>query len=155
MGWNGSQHRKEQGHDQRYKQHQCRHHERPEFRGSDQSQEHPMGATLCKDRTCSVEIRIMIVQVFCHHHPPLWLWDTNPACWLKKKKTEAFEIKCLRKLLRIPYFEHKTNDWVWSKISFLVGPREPLPATVKRRRLAWFDQATRYDSLSKPFFRAP
>ena len=33
--------------------------------------------------------------------------------------------------------------------SFLVGPREPLLATVKRRNLAWFGHVTRHDSLSE------
>ena len=30
-------------------------------------------------------------------------------------KTQAFETKCPRKLLRISYLKHKTNDWVRSK----------------------------------------
>ena len=58
-------------------------------------------------------------------------------------------IKCLGKLLRISYMEHKTNDWVRSKIGFLVGPQEPLLATVKRRKLAWLRHVTPHDSLSK------
>ena len=62
---------------------------------------------------------------------------------------QAFETKCLRKLLRIFYLEHKTNDWVRSEINFLVGPQESLLATVKRRELAWFGHVTRHDSLSK------
>ena len=46
---------------------------------------------------------------------------------------------CLRKLLLISYLEHETNDWVRSKINFLVDPRKPLLAiTVKRRKLEWF-----------------
>ena len=44
---------------------------------------------------------------------------------------QAFEIKCLRKLLRISYLEHKTNDWVRSKINFLVDSQEPPRAIVK------------------------
>ena len=32
----------------------------------------------------------------------------------------------MRKLLRISYFEHKTNDWVRSKINFLVAPQKPV-----------------------------
>ena len=39
---------------------------------------------------------------------------------------------------KISYLEHKTNDWVRSKINFLVGPQESLLATVERRKLAWF-----------------
>ena len=40
-----------------------------------------------------------------------------------------------------------------SKINFLAGPQEPLLATVKRRKLAWFGHVTRHDSLSKTTFR--
>ena len=71
---------------------------------------------------------------------------------LKKKnfkRIQAFETKCMRKLLRIFYLEHKTSIWVWSKINFLVGPEECLLAIVKRRKLAWFGHVTRHDSLSK------
>ena len=59
------------------------------------------------------------------------------------------ETECLRKLLRISYLVHKTNDWMRSKISFLVGPQEPLLPTVKRRKLAWFGHVTRDDGFSK------
>ena len=68
---------------------------------------------------------------------------------LQKKRIKFFETKCMRKLLRISHLEHKTSDWVRSKISFLVGPQEPLLATVKRRKLARSGQVTRHDSLSK------
>ena len=44
---------------------------------------------------------------------------------------------------------HETNDWVRSKIDILVGSQEPLLATVRRRKLAWFGHVTRHDSLSK------
>ena len=36
-----------------------------------------------------------------------------------------------------------------SKVNSIVGPQEPLPATVKRRKLARFGHVTRHDSLSK------
>ena len=56
---------------------------------------------------------------------------------------------CQRELIHIFYLEHKTNDWVWSKFHFVVGPQEHLLATVKRRKFAWFGHVTRHDSLSK------
>ena len=63
------------------------------------------------------------LQVSCHLHPPLWLWNMDPACWLKKR-IQAIKTKCIRKLLCISYLEHKTNDRVQSKTNFLVGPQE-------------------------------
>ena len=55
----------------------------------------------------------------------------------------------MRKVLCISYLEHKTNNWVWSKINFLVGLQEPLLATVKRQKLSWFGYVTRHDILFK------
>ena len=62
---------------------------------------------------------------------------------------QAFETECLRKLLCVSFFEHKTNDWWLRNISFLEGPQQPFLATVKRRKLAWFGHVTRRESFSK------
>ena len=64
-------------------------------------------------------------------------------------KIQAFGTKCPRKLLRISYLKHKTNDWVRSKINFLLGPEEPLLKIVMRRKFAWYWHVARNDSLSK------
>ena len=66
-----------------------------------------------------------------------------------EKRIQAFEFKCLRKLLRISYMEHKTNEYVRSRVTFLAGPHEPLLATVKRRKLGWFGHTTCCNGLSK------
>ena len=50
-----------------------------------------------------------------------------------EKRIQAFEFKCLRRLLNFTYHEGKTN--VWQVVENLVGPQEPLLATVKRRKL--------------------
>ena len=73
----------------------------------------------------------------------------------QKTRTRAFETKCIRKLLRISYLEHKTNDCVKSKISFLVGSQEPLLTTVKRRKLHGLGMLDAKTASPKPFFRAP
>ena len=51
---------------------------------------------------------------------------------------------------KISYLEHKTNDWVRSKINFLMGPQEPLLVTVKRRTLTWFGHVTRQPLQNHP-----
>ena len=62
---------------------------------------------------------------------------------LTLRRIQAFENRLPRK---------QENDLVRSKINFPVGPQEPLLATVKRRKLAWFGHVTRHDSLSKTIF---
>ena len=66
-----------------------------------------------------------------------------------EKRIQAFEMKCLRRLLRISYMDHKTNDYVRAMVYIKVGPQEPLLATIKRRKLSWFGHITRHDSLCK------
>ncbi|XP_071488121.1 uncharacterized protein [Diadema antillarum] len=55
-----------------------------------------------------------------------------------EKRIQAFESKCLMRLLGIHYWERKTN-----------GPQVTLLQMVKRRKLAWFGHVTRHDCLSK------
>ena len=73
---------------------------------------------------------------------------------LTEKRILASETKCLRKLLRISYQEHKTNDWVRSKINFFVGPQELLLATVKRRNLPVSGMSHATTACPKPSFKA-
>ena len=47
----------------------------------------------------------------------------------------------------------KGHDEDTGKINCLMGPQEPLVATVKRRKFAWFEHVTRHDSLSKPILQ--
>ena len=80
-----------------------------------------LGATLCKDGTCSAKVCIRI----------------------SSATATVTRLHC------ISYLEHNTNDWVRSMIKFLVGKQEPLLATVNRRRFAWFGHVTGHDSLFK------
>ena len=66
-----------------------------------------------------------------------------------ERRIQALETRCLRKLLRISYREHKTNDNVRSLVKSLVCLQEPLLATVRRRKLACFGHVMRHGTLSK------
>ena len=84
--------------------------------------------------------QVQAVQVSHHLHPLFWLWNMDPACWFWKKGSRL----------------SKPSVCGNFKINFLVGPQEPLSATVKRQKLAWFRHVTHHDSLKKkPSFRAP
>ncbi|KAH3818398.1 hypothetical protein DPMN_120008 [Dreissena polymorpha] len=51
-----------------------------------------------------------------------------------KRRLQAFEHKCKRRLLRISYTDRYTNKYVRNMTAALIGPQEPL-ATIKRRKL--------------------
>ena len=71
-----------------------------------------------------------------------------------ENKLQAFENKCMRKILRISYVEHRTNAYVWDRISSIAGPQENIMATIKRRKLTWFGHVLRHKSLKKQSSRA-
>ena len=58
-------------------------------------------------------------------------------------------MKAFRKLLRISYTEHKTNEFVRNRVEELTGPQELLLETVKRRKLTWYGHVNRHNSLAK------
>ena len=134
-----------------------------------------LGATLSKDGSCTAEVRIRIATAMAAMSRLSRLWKSSNISFTTKyrlyqalvvsillygcetwtlladseRRIQAFETKCLRKLLGISYLEHKTNDYVRKKIKDLVGPQEPLLATVKQRKLVWFGHVTRHTTLSK------
>ena len=77
------------------------------------------------------------------------LFPSKEEFW-RQRLGVCSNILALRKLLSIFNLEYKTNDWFRSKVNFLVGPREPLLATVKRRKLSHATTAS-----PEPSFRAP
>ena len=110
--------------------------------------------TLCKDGTCSAEVRIRIASAMAAVARLNRIWRYNTISFASKfklcmslvtsilrygcetwtlladseKRMQALKTKRLTKLLCISYLENKTNDWVRSKIRFPVGPQEPLLA---------------------------
>ena len=47
------------------------------------------------------------------------------------------DMRCYRKVRRISYKDHVTNEEVQAKIQLVIGPHEDLLTIVKRRKLQW------------------
>ena len=133
-----------------------------------------LGATLTKDGTCKTEILIWIATATAVMARLTRVWKSN-ICFQTKfklykslvisillygcetwtilaeaeRRIQAFKNKCLRKLLYIFYWEHKTNEYVWNKAESLLRWQEPLLSTVKRQKLTWFGHVTWHDGLCK------
>ena len=58
-------------------------------------------------------------------------------------------MRCYRKILRISYKDHVTNEEVRAKIQQAIGPHEDLLTTVKRRKLQWYGHVSRSSGLAK------
>ena len=57
--------------------------------------------------------------------------------------------KYYRKVLRISYKDHVTNEEVRGKIQQAIGPYEDLLAIVKRHKLQWYGHVSRSLGLAK------
>ena len=66
-----------------------------------------------------------------------------------EKRTQAFEMRCNRRLLNISYKDHVTNEEVRRKIQAAIGEYDELLTLVKKRKLRWFGHVSRSSGLAK------
>ena len=66
-----------------------------------------------------------------------------------QRRIQAMEMRYYRKILRIPYKDHVTNEEVRAKIQQAIGPHEDLLTIVKRRKLRWYGHVSRSSGLAK------
>ena len=66
-----------------------------------------------------------------------------------QRRIQAMEMRCYRKILRISYKDHVTNEEVRAKIQQAIGPHEDLLTIVKRRKLQWYGHVSRSSGLAK------
>ena len=134
-----------------------------------------LGSILSRDGTCEAEIQVRIGSAMAAMTKLTKIWKTKNISLPTKlrlyralvqtivlygcetwtlmaateRKLQAFENKCMRKILQISYLEHKTNEYVWEKIKSITCHQETIITTIKRRKMAWFGHVVRHDTLTK------
>ena len=88
---------------------------------------------------------------------PLYGCETWTLLSYYEKRIRAFETKCMRKLVRISYLKHKTNEWVRSKIHVLWVHRNLFWQLSSDGNLhgSGMSHATTTTASPKPSFRYP
>ena len=66
-----------------------------------------------------------------------------------ENRTQAFEMRCYRRLLNISYKANVTNEEVRRKIQAAIGEYDELLTLVKERKLRRFGHVSRYSGLAK------
>ena len=66
-----------------------------------------------------------------------------------RRRIQAMEMRCYRKILLISCKDHVTNEEVRAKIQQAIGPHEDLLTIVKRRKLQWYGHVSRSSGLAK------
>ena len=69
-----------------------------------------------------------------------------------QRRIQALETRCYRKILRISYKYHVSNEEVRTKIQQAIGPHEDL-TTVKKRRLQWYGDVSHFSDLAKAIYQ--
>ena len=66
-----------------------------------------------------------------------------------EKRTQAFEMRCYRRILNILCKDHVTNEEVRRKIQAAIGEYDELLTLVKKRNQRWFGHVSRSFGLAK------
>ena len=74
-------------------------------------------------------MRSLVMSIF------LYVYESWTLTADTKRRVQAMEMRCLRKLLGITYRDHISNEQVRNRTRQAIGPHEDLLTTVKRRKL--------------------
>ena len=66
-----------------------------------------------------------------------------------QRRIQAMEMRCYRKIPRISYKDHVTNEEARAIIQPAIGPHEDLLTIVKRRKLQWYGHVSPSSGLAK------
>ena len=88
-------------------------------------------------------IRSLVISIF------LYACKSGTLTAELEKRTQAFEMRCYRRLLNISYKDHVTNEEVRRKIQAAIGEYDELLTLDKKRKLRWFGHVSRTSGLTK------
>ena len=99
-----------------------------------------------KSISLSSKIRLMRSLVTSIFQYACELWTLTAEL---QRRIQAMEMRCYRKIIRLSYKDHVTNEEVRAKIQQAIGPHEDLLTIVKRRKLQWYGHVPCSSGLAK------
>ena len=81
------------------------------------------------------------------------LVNHGPSAAELQRRIQAMEMRCYRKILRISYEDHVTNEEVRAKIQQAIGSHKDFLTNVKRRKLQWYGHVSRSSGLAKTILK--
>ena len=70
------------------------------------------------------------------------------------ERTQAFGMRCYRRLLNISYKDRVTNEEVRRMIQAAIGEYDEVLILVEKRKLSWFGHVSRSSGLAQKSYRA-
>ena len=65
-----------------------------------------------------------------------------------ERRIQAFEFRCLRRVLKVQYTEHRTNVSIREEITSIMGLHDPLLTIVKKRKMQFYGHTNRAGNLA-------
>ena len=100
------------------------------------------------DRSISLSSKIRLLRSLSHPSSCM-LMNHETLTTELQRRIQAMEMRCYRKILRISYTDHVTEEEVRAKIQQVLRPHEDLLTIVKRRKLQWYGHVSRSSGLAK------
>ena len=66
-----------------------------------------------------------------------------------KRRIQALEMRCKRRILNISYKDHVTNEEVCNRIQNAIGVHDDLLTMEKKQKLRWYGHISRSSSMAK------
>ena len=66
-----------------------------------------------------------------------------------ERRIQALKMRCYRRLLKISYNDHVTNEEVRNRIQNAIGVHDNLLNMVKKRKLRWYGHISRSSGMAK------
>ena len=100
------------------------------------------------DRSISVSSKIRLMRSFVTSIF-LYVCESWTLTAELQRRIQAQKMRCNRKILRISYKDHVTNEEVCAKIQKAIRPYKDLLTIVQRRKLQWYGHVSRSSDLAK------
>ena len=91
------------------------------------------------------------IPLMCFHVRSVFLYacESRTLTAELQRRIQAMEMRCYRKILRISYKDHVTNEEVCAKIQHAIGSHENLLTILKRCKLQWYGHVSCWSGLAK------
>ena len=95
-----------------------------------------------KSRTISLTHKLKLINSLVHS-VFLYGCETWTLTADLEKRITSFEMKCFRRILNITFRDHITNQAVRDRLAPILGNRDDLLTSVKKRKLKWYGHVSR------------
>ena len=102
--------------------------------------------SILKSRDITLPTKVSLVKAMVFSSSCVWMWELDYIKKAERRRIDAFELWCWRRLLRVPWTARRSNQYTLKEIN----PEYSLEGLMLKRKLQYFGHLMRRtDSLEK------